>query len=63
MTWRLCHAGREIFRGTYQGALDAAEAMGACERSFHLDGTELAPRLERGFTITPMAQRARRAAA
>ncbi|MGA4552353.1 hypothetical protein [Methylorubrum aminovorans] len=63
MIWRLCNAGREIYRGTYQGALDAAERIGACERSFHLDGTEMAPRLERGFTITPMAQRARRVAA
>lgn len=80
MIWRLCKDGREIYRGSYQGALAAAERVGALYhleevgrgdkvervmvpgRWFTADGTELASRLDRGWSITPVAQRARRAA-
>lgn len=80
MTWVLRHEGRVIYRGTYQGALAAAERVGALYhfeeiemgsqvervmvpgRWFAEDGTELASRLERGWSITPAAQSARRAA-
>lgn len=51
MTWVLIFSGRELFRGTYGSALDAAESMRLCERSFHPDGTELAPRLDRGVML------------
>ena len=51
MTWVLIFSGRELFRGTYGGALDAAESMRLCERSFHPDGTEQAPRLDRGVML------------
>ncbi|MGN8092835.1 hypothetical protein [Methylobacterium sp. 22177] len=51
MTWVLIFSGRELFRGTYGDALDAAESMRLCERSYHPDGTELAPRLNRGVML------------
>ncbi|GAA0267441.1 hypothetical protein LNAOJCKE_3017 [Methylorubrum aminovorans] len=57
MLWILRNGGREIFRGSYLSALDTAERMLACERTFHADGTERAPRLERGFTLTPAIRR------
>ena len=81
MIWRLCNDGREIYRGSYQGALDAAERARALYhlvsvemggkserimvpgRGFTEDGTEIAARLDRGWSILPLAQRARRAAA
>ncbi len=58
MLWILRNSGREIFRGSYQGAIETAERMLACERTFHADGTERAPRLERGFMLTPASRRA-----
>ncbi|MGW9822269.1 hypothetical protein ACUXK4_004864 [Methylorubrum extorquens] len=81
MIWRLCNDGREIYRGSYQGALAKAERIGVLYqlvtvemggkserimvpgRGYTEDGTELAARLERGWSITPVAQLARRAAA
>lgn len=66
MTWLLLQSGRTLFRGTYGDALDAAESMRLCERSFHPDGTELAPRLDRGVMLVParmLPSRQRRAAA
>lgn len=64
MTWALLNAGRIVFRGTRAGALDAAERCGACERAWHPDGTEMAPKLERGWMLVPawMVERVRRAA-
>lgn len=65
MTWLLILSGRELFRGTYGDALDAAERMRLCERAFHPDGTELSPRLDRGVMLVParMLCSARRRAA
>lgn len=81
MIWRLRFHDREVYRGTYQGALSAAERLGALYhleevsrgdkvervmvpgRWFTEDGTELASRLDRGWSITPVAQLARRVAA
>ena len=55
---------RTLFTGTRDDCLDEAERRHLCARAFHPDGTELAPRMERGFAITivPGHQRARRAA-
>jgi hypothetical protein len=33
--------------------IDAAERCGACERAWHPDGTEMAPKLERGWMRVP----------
>ncbi|MCP1550680.1 MULTISPECIES: hypothetical protein [Methylorubrum] len=81
MIWRLCNDGREIYRGSYKGALAAAERLGVLYhlvtvemggkservmvpgRGFTEDGTEIAARLDRGWSIAPVAQLARRAAA
>ncbi|MBB5765664.1 hypothetical protein ABEV34_27230 [Methylorubrum rhodesianum] len=63
MLWILRNFGREIFRGSYQGAIETAERMLACERSFHADGTERTPRLERGFSLVPARSRASERAA
>ena len=41
-------------------ALDAAERCGACERAWHPDGTEMAPKLERGWMLVPVAMVERR---
>ena len=45
-------------------ALAAAERCGACKHAWHTDGTELAPKLERGWMLVPagMVERARRVA-
>jgi hypothetical protein len=81
MIWLLRFHDRIVYRGTYQGALTAAERAGALYhveaipkgdkvehvmvpgRWFAEDGTELASRLDRGWSIMPAAQSARRAAA
>ena len=41
-------------------AIDAAERCGACERHWHSDGTEMAPKLERGWMLVPVGMVARR---
>ncbi|UYW25707.1 hypothetical protein OKC48_20905 [Methylorubrum extorquens] len=81
MIWHLSNDGREIYRGSYHGALAAAERIGVLYhlvsvemggkserimvpgRGYTEDGTEIAARLERGWSITPVAQFARRVAA
>lgn len=65
MTWLLMSASRVLYRGSYGQALDAAESFSLCARSFHLDGTEMAPRLAPGVRLVPedmMPVRLRRAA-
>lgn len=63
MLWILRNGSRELFRGSYRGAIDTAERMLACERSFHPDGTERTPRLDRGFFLVPVRSRASERAA
>jgi hypothetical protein len=53
VTWVLLEDGAVIATGTYAQMLDRAEAWAACERRWHPDGTELAPRLARGFSLLP----------
>ncbi|MEE7478445.1 hypothetical protein [Methylobacterium hispanicum] len=55
MTWLLTNGGRVVFTGSYQDALAAAARAGACERDGLPDGTERAPRLERGWMLFPQA--------
>jgi len=65
MTWLLMSERRVLYRGPYGQALDAAESFELCARSFHLDGTELTPRLAPGVRLVPedmMPVRRRRAA-
>lgn len=59
MTWALLHDGRIAARGSYAEILDTGEAWQVIARAWHPDGTELAPRLERGWTVAPAAMVAR----
>ncbi len=54
-----------VYRGTDAGALYTVEQCAAYKRHWHPDGTELAPRLERGWmlVLARMVERVRRAAA
>lgn len=53
MTWILYRDGREVYCGTYGQAIEAAETFELCARSFHPDGTELAPRVAPGVRLLP----------
>lgn len=55
MTWVLLHDDRVVATGAYRSMIEMAEEWGACARAWHLDGTELAPRLERAWFILPRA--------
>ncbi|MGY2052942.1 hypothetical protein [Methylobacterium sp. JK268] len=61
MTWALIHQGAIVARGTYQQMLDLAEEWQVLARSWHLDGTEFAPRwLDRDYRMAPLAAAAAR---
>jgi len=65
MMWVLLHGGFVVFRGTYAAVIEAAAEWHVCERSWHADGTELPPYLDRAYTIVPeamVAHQRRRAA-
>ena len=65
MNWTLLRDGRSLFSGAYDACLDHAEEIGACQRTWHFDGTEFAPRFIRGLMLVPaaMVSRTRRRAA
>lgn len=53
MTWLLLQGATILARGSFADVLDAAEARALCQRAFHPDGTELAPRIDRTCSILP----------
>jgi hypothetical protein len=42
-----------LFTGDREACIDEGDRRGVLDRAFHEDGTELAPRMRRGYAIVP----------